>query len=197
MNKLFSRRSSKSESHAEASKDAATSTNFFSLPAELRNTIYALAAKNVSLTIVRRWPGSSNPIPGLLLASRRCRMEVLPILLSNCALTVKVIDFNFLNVLRVIGGLYSRELKALRMNKDLTIILDGSERSTERGLRTNLRSVLFAPNGSMTWAHQLLGPGSSTRLRTSINCPGGIEPKHVILNACELANVHMSNSLRF
>ncbi|CZT25635.1 uncharacterized protein RCC_11303 [Ramularia collo-cygni] len=140
MNKLFSRRSSKNEPQPGVGNGATLSTSFFSLPAELRNTIYTLAAQDLPLTIVRHSPGLPRSIPGLLLASRRCRMEFLPILLSCCAMTVKVADCNFSNVLRVIGGLYSRELKALRMNKNITIVLDASGRSTERELRTNLRS---------------------------------------------------------
>jgi hypothetical protein len=139
MNKLFSRRRSKVGPQAGLATQP-TTTNFFSLPAELRNTIYTLAAQDISLTISRRTSAASlRNIPGILLVSRRCRMEIIPILLSNCKLIACVRDFNFMNVMRVVGGLYSAEMKALRENKNLDIVLDRSEKISERDLRTNLR----------------------------------------------------------
>lgn len=140
MNKLFSRRRGSKIEAVLTDGPQGGKANFFSLPAELRIKIYTHAAEDIYLTILKRGrAGTIRIIPGLLLVSQRCRMEFLPIMLANSALTVIVVALNFSNVMRVVGGLYKTELKALRSNNHLTIILDGSEKASQRDLRTNLR----------------------------------------------------------
>ncbi|KAK3075877.1 ferrochelatase hem15 [Teratosphaeriaceae sp. CCFEE 6253] len=78
---------------------------FFDLPAEIRNEV------------------PSTPVCGLLLASQKCRKEYLPLLYSTTPVVVDIKDFDFQNLTRVIGGLYSTELKALRANRRLIIRL--------------------------------------------------------------------------
>jgi hypothetical protein len=140
MLKALRRRSgSRSESSTTNDEDplATRSTiNFFDLPGEIRNQIYELSAHNATLRIVencssRRTSKTSSsssrvdPIspPGLLLVSKRCRQEYLPILLSTAHIEASITNFDFKNVMRVIGGLFPTELRALRANTNLVLSL--------------------------------------------------------------------------
>lgn len=127
------RRSSKAEvqqrpEDASSAATVATQTkqiNFFSLPAELRNDIYELAAHDSTLHLFNPSTAKSKlkPIPALLLASRQTRIEYLPILLSTASIKATVTDFNFKTLQSVLSSLYSTEQKALRSNNHLTIVL--------------------------------------------------------------------------
>ncbi|KAK5128567.1 hypothetical protein LTR85_003238 [Meristemomyces frigidus] len=108
-----------------AATDASRPT-FFDLPAEIRNAIYELCTTGTTLSL----PASKkerNKLPpevsGLLVASRQCRKEYLPLLYSTAPVIVEVRDFDFTNIMRVVSSLYSRELKALRENPHLCIRL--------------------------------------------------------------------------
>lgn len=125
---------------------AASSTNFFSLPAELRNEVYLLATQGLALTIrtitdknqkksSNNRPGSAaqaRPVPSLLLVSRQCRNEVLPIMLSTASIDVRVSEFDFKDVIRLEGSLYATELKALRTSESLWITLTVKKRDGKR-----------------------------------------------------------------
>ncbi|KAK3115869.1 ferrochelatase hem15 [Teratosphaeriaceae sp. CCFEE 6253] len=99
---------------------------FFDLPAEIRNEVYDLAATDTVLYLPSpedRRKRPSTPVCGLLLASQKCRKEYLPLLYATTPVVVDIKDFDFQNLTRVIGGLYSTELKALRANRRLIIRL--------------------------------------------------------------------------
>lgn len=101
---------------------------FFDLPAEIRNAIYDIIASQTVLTLPRVQKPAHNkkdppPICGLLLASRQCRLEFLPLFLSTAKVVISIKDFDFRNLMRVVGSLYSTELKALRQNNSLVIHL--------------------------------------------------------------------------
>lgn len=139
MLKAFRRRSgprsdSSTTTNAEDTLATRSSLTFLDLPGEIRNQIYELSAQNATLRIVetssskRSKPSSSssaNPIslPGLLLTTKRCRREYLPILLSTAHIEASITNFDFKNVLRVIGGLFPTELRALRTNTHLVLSL--------------------------------------------------------------------------
>ena len=101
---------------------------FFDLPAEVRNAIYELLAAETVLTLPppeERKKRIAGIIPqcGLVLASRQCRQEFLPLFYSTSPVVIDIRDFDFSNIIRVIGSLYSTELKALRANHNLIIRL--------------------------------------------------------------------------
>ncbi|KAK0899023.1 ferrochelatase hem15 [Friedmanniomyces endolithicus] len=100
---------------------------FFDLPAEIRNHIYDLTVSNTILYLPSPSPEDrkKKPIPvcGLLLASRQCRKEYLPLFYSTAPVVIDIKDFDFRNVMKVIGGLYSTELKAFRANNALVLRL--------------------------------------------------------------------------
>jgi hypothetical protein len=137
MLKALRRRSGpRSESISSANDEDLLATRsaitFFDLPGEIRNQIYELSARNATLRIVdssnlskkSKTPRvDSNSFPGLLLASKRCRQEYLPILLSTAYIEASITNFDFKNVMRVIAGLYSTELRALRNNTNLVLSL--------------------------------------------------------------------------
>jgi hypothetical protein len=123
---------------------------FFALPAELRLEIYHLATQDFTLTLrsdLDKNPRKNSlkpdnytthprPIPSLLLVSRQCRNETLPILLSTATIKIRVSDFDFKDLVRVEGSLYATELKALRRNENVWILMrfpgQGVMRSEER-----------------------------------------------------------------
>ncbi|KAF7188884.1 hypothetical protein HII31_09807 [Pseudocercospora fuligena] len=117
-----------------------TKTNFFSLPAELRNQIYNLAAKGIVLRLLdrksqklpKRRKTTIDTVPSLFITSRQCRSEYLPILLSTAKIEVQVIDFDFSNIIRIIGSLYCTELKSLRLNPNLMLALSFTPRSSDK-----------------------------------------------------------------
>lgn len=123
---------------------ATTTTNFFSLPAELRNVVYeTVAAKTVLRITDHRSSRLSKkrpiPTPSLLVASQQCRAEYLPILLSTARIEISITDFDFSNLMRVTGSLYNTELRALRQNRRLMTILSFSRSPKLGALESNLR----------------------------------------------------------
>lgn len=121
-----------------APTDAARPT-FFDLPAEIRNAIYELHAAGTSLSLpspTKERNRLPRHVSGLLVASRQCRKEYLPLLYSTAPVTVEVRDFDFSNIMRVTSSLYSRELKALRENPNLLIRL-----RTHNCTRDNLNAL--------------------------------------------------------
>ncbi|KAI5361982.1 hypothetical protein Slin15195_G056310 [Septoria linicola] len=150
------------DDHQQRSSIATTpikKTTFFDLPAELRNEIYELTADNTTLRITAL-KGSSKTtkqqqdeaIPGLLIASRQCRAEYLPILLATSPIEISVKNFDFSNITRITGSLYSTELKALRANEHLTLRLTFSSSSTgSRGqsLESSLRTWVTRRSAGM------------------------------------------------
>ncbi|KAK4541201.1 hypothetical protein LTR36_008275 [Oleoguttula mirabilis] len=121
---------------------AATDPNrpsFFDLPAEIRNAIYELHATDVTLSLPVQGKERSRLPPrvsALLLASRQCRKEYLPLLYSTAPVAIEVRDFEFSNVMRVVSSLYSTELKAFRENPNLVIRL-----RTQNCTRDNLNAL--------------------------------------------------------
>ncbi|KAK5135227.1 hypothetical protein LTR08_005476 [Meristemomyces frigidus] len=99
--------------------------SFFDLPAEIRNAIYELLAVDSILTLPIRKGKQKAPLPtsGLLIASRQCRKEYLPLLYSTAPVIVDIKDFDFSTLMRVVSSLYSTELKALKENPNLIIRL--------------------------------------------------------------------------
>lgn len=117
-------------------------TSFFDLPAELRNHIYALAVQHIQqlrivprtspipVPIKRNHNRQNDRIPALFVTSRQCRAEYLPILLATAPIEMRILDFDFRSLGRIIGSLYSSELKALRSNFRLTLRLYFSNRAS-------------------------------------------------------------------
>lgn len=117
-------------------------TSFFDLPAELRNHIYALAVQHIQqlrivprtspipVPIKRNHNRQNDRIPALFVTSRQCRAEYLPILLATAPIEMRILDFDFRRLGRIIGSLYSSELKALRSNSRLTLRLYFSNRAS-------------------------------------------------------------------
>lgn len=100
---------------------ARTTVTFYDLPAELRIKIYELVANETRLSLFSNSP-KLNP-PSLLFVSRQVRAEYRPILLALAPVQAHIYDYNFSPLIRLIGSLYSTELKALRTNTRLTIAL--------------------------------------------------------------------------
>ncbi|KAK5680527.1 ferrochelatase hem15 [Elasticomyces elasticus] len=98
----------------------------FDLPGEIRNHIYEYAASDTVLylpSLEERRKKISIPVCGLLLASKCCRKEFLPLLYSTAPLVVDVLDFDFRRIMCIVGSLYSTELKAMRANNTLILRL--------------------------------------------------------------------------
>lgn len=96
--------------------------SFYGLPSELRIHIYELVAHDTRLSLFATGPKNVKA-PSLLLVSHKVRTEYRPILLSIAPLRVHIGNYNFQPLMRVVGSLYSTELKALRTNTSLTIVL--------------------------------------------------------------------------
>ncbi|GAB7364026.1 hypothetical protein MBLNU230_g4583t1 [Neophaeotheca triangularis] len=116
-------------SHAPHTQDSRETppTSFLSLPPEIRNTIYALAAQDSRLDLwrpVRPFrPQVKRPPPGLTLVSKQVRSEYLPLFLATAPVTAYIHDFHFRPLIRLIGGLYAKELNALRANPHRDIVM--------------------------------------------------------------------------
>ncbi|KAK3679213.1 ferrochelatase hem15 [Recurvomyces mirabilis] len=113
---------------------------FFDLPAEVRNEIYDFLANDTILYLPpppekkqdERKKKDYIPPCGLLLASRQCRKEFLPLIYSSSPVIIDIKDFDFTPLLRVIGSLYSTDLKAFRLNKTLILRLRTQNYSLDR-----------------------------------------------------------------
>lgn len=123
--------------HEEAIPATEGKLTFFDLPAEIRNAIYEEVVSSTVLTLPAYKQQKLIPRPnGLLLASKQCRKEYLPLLYSTAPIIAEVKDFDFANLMRVVGGLYSMELKAMRVNRNLIIHL-----RTQNCARENLATL--------------------------------------------------------
>jgi hypothetical protein len=97
-------------------------TTFYDLPSELRIYIYELVARDTRLSLFSASPKHIKT-PALLLTSQQIRTEYRPVLLSLAPVRANIGNYNFRPLMRVVGSLYSSELKALRKNNNLTIVL--------------------------------------------------------------------------
>lgn len=150
-------------------------TTFYDLPPELRIKIYELIAKETTLCLFFN-PPQRQP-PSLLFATRQTRSEYRPILLSLAKVQAKVYNYDFRPLIRLVGSLYSTELKALRANANLTISLHLSDLEvTGRERMTLLRrwAVKRAEHlDRLQWSYELavdpparvLYPAAEERLR--------------------------------
>jgi len=109
-------------SNDRANSSKPNKTSFYDLPSELRIHIYELVARDTRLSIFSASPKHIKT-PPLLLTSRQVRNEYRPVLLSLAPIRAHVGNYNFKPIMRVVGSLYSTELKALRKNNRLTIVL--------------------------------------------------------------------------
>ena len=99
---------------------------FFDLPAEIRNAIYEDVAEETRILVPlpsKKQPKLPPPTPSLLLVSKQTTQEYLPLLLEHATIAFQVRDLDFHHLTRILGSLYSRELKSLRCNSNLTIRL--------------------------------------------------------------------------
>jgi hypothetical protein len=94
---------------------------FLDLPPELRIKIYELVAKETTLSLFSNSPKLKPP--SLLFTTRQIRAEYRPILLSSAPVQAHIYNYDFSPLIRLVGSLYSTELKALRTNNSLTILL--------------------------------------------------------------------------
>ncbi|KAI5364905.1 Putative six-hairpin glycosidase superfamily, glycosyl hydrolase, family 88 [Septoria linicola] len=94
--------------------------SFFDLPAELRNAVYELFAADCPLTLSSKTGVTPS---SLLLASRQCRDEYLPILLGTARIQVSITDMNFTKLMVTICGLSDGARKAMASNLSLLIVL--------------------------------------------------------------------------
>jgi hypothetical protein len=94
---------------------------FYDLPPEIRIKIYELVADETRLSL---FFNSAKPKPPpLLFVTRQVRAEYRPILLSLAPVQAHIYNYDFTPLMRLVGSLYSTELKALRANNSLTISL--------------------------------------------------------------------------
>jgi hypothetical protein len=99
---------------------------FFDLPAELRNVIYEHIASETRILVPlpsKKQPKVLPPTPSILLVCKQTRQEYLPLLLEHATIAFQVRDLDFHHLIRIMGSLYSSELRALRHNATLTIRL--------------------------------------------------------------------------
>ncbi|EMC92989.1 hypothetical protein BAUCODRAFT_269352 [Baudoinia panamericana UAMH 10762] len=133
---------------------------FFDLPAELRNEVYNVVASDTHLTLPSSEQRSKKLFirpTGLLLASRQCRKEYLPLLFSTATVILNIKDFDFQNLLRVTGSLYSTELKSLRTNNNLLIRLRTCN-CTRENMQSLRRWLISRANGldRLPWQYEVL-----------------------------------------
>ncbi|KAK5174288.1 ferrochelatase hem15 [Saxophila tyrrhenica] len=110
--------------------------SFFDLPAELRNAIYELVAEDTRIFIPsasskKNGKAPYHPPPPLLLVSGQTRREFLPLLLELAPIRTVIKDLDFSNLTRLISSLYATELRALRCNPNLTLLLQIEKPSRE------------------------------------------------------------------
>ena len=152
-----------SKNHAASPNTRGTS--FYDLPSELRIQIYELVAHDARLSLFFALPKNIKT-PALLLTSRQIRNEYRPVLLSLAPIRAHVGNYNFKPIMRVVGSLYSTELKALRKNNNLTIVLHlKSFDVTSEHCMTSLRrwAVKRAEHlDRLPWSYQLVSSTSDS-----------------------------------
>ena len=140
-------------------------TSFYDLPSELRIQIYELVARDSRLSLFFALPKNIKT-PALLLTSRQVRNEYRPVLLSLAPIRAHVGNYNFKPIMRVVGSLYSTELKALRKNSNLTIVLHLKNFDvTSEHCMTSLRrwAVKRAEHlDRLPWSYELVSSTSSS-----------------------------------
>jgi hypothetical protein len=145
--------------HVNASKT--NTTSFYDLPSELRIRIYELVAHDTRLSLFSASPKHIKP-PALLLTSQQVRNEYRPVLLSLAPVRANVGNYDFRPLTRVVGSLYSSELKALRKNNNLTIVLHLKNFDvTSESCMTSLRrwAVKRAEHlDRLPWSYELVKP---------------------------------------
>jgi hypothetical protein len=144
---------------------ARATVTFYDLPAELRIKIYELVATETRLSPFSN--SSKLKTPSLLFVTRQVRAEYRPILLSLAPVQAHIYNYDFAPLIRLIGSLYSTELKALRTNNSLTISLHLTDYEvTKRDNMTLLRrwAVKRAEHlDRLPWSYEL-----------AVDQPGGI-----------------------
>ena len=145
---------------AATDKDKLT---FFDLPAEIRNDIYDLVAGRTTLRLPVGKKREAPVIPGLLVASKQCRHEYLPLLYSTVPFLVEVRDFGFGNLTRVVSSLYRTELKAMRNNVRLVIQLR-TQNCTRENLASLRRWLVARADGldRLPWNYEIIDDGPVT-----------------------------------
>lgn len=131
---------------------------FYDLPSELRIKIYELIAKQTNLSLFSSSPKTRTPY--LLFVTRQVRAEYRPILLSLAPVQAHIHNYDFRPLIRLVGSLYSTELKALRTNNNLVISLHLADLEvTKRDQLTLLRrwAVKRAEHlDRLQWSYQLV-----------------------------------------
>ena len=144
---------------------ALEAVTFYDLPAELRIKIYELVANESRLSLFSNSPKLKTQ--SLLFVTRQVRAEYRPILLSLAPVQAHIYDYDFSPLIRLIGSLYSTELKALRTNTNLTISLHLTDYEvTKRDNMTLLRRWAVKRSGHLDrlpWSYEL-----------AVDQPGGI-----------------------
>ena len=152
-----------SSNYANSSKTHITS--FCDLPSELRIHIYELVGQDTRLSLFSASPKHIKS-PALLLTSRQIRNEYRPVLLSLAPVRVHIDNYDFRPLIRVIGSLYSTELKALRKNNRHTIVLHLKNFDiTSEKCMTSLRrwAVKRAEHlDRLPWSYELAQPAASS-----------------------------------
>jgi hypothetical protein len=140
-------------------------TSFYDLPSELRIHIYELVARDTRLSLFSA-PSKHVKTPALLLVSGQIRNEYRPILLSLAPVRAHISNYDFKPIMRVVGSLYSTELKALRKNNSLTIVLHIKNFDvTSENCMTSLRrwAVKRAEHlDRLPWSYELVHSTSSS-----------------------------------
>lgn len=140
-------------------------TSFYDLPSELRIQIYELVARDSRLSLFLALPKNIKT-PALLLTARQVRNEYRPVLLSLAPIRAHVGNYNFKPIMRVVGSLYSTELKALRKNSNITIVLHLKNFDvTSEHCMTSLRrwAVKRAEHlDRLPWSYELVSSTSSS-----------------------------------
>jgi len=164
----------------------------FDLPAEIRNFIYELCASSTSLVVS---DPKKTTCPTLLLTSRQVRKEYAPVLLSSAPIVVHVSNFDFRPTCRLIGSLYSTELKALRANVRLVIKLHITKLPSKDDI-AHLRRWATRRSEHMdrlAWTYKIDRPRVMTRSLAQQRA----ELMGAIIRAVELLHGELHESLQF
>lgn len=202
LNKL--RRKSKDSTQAVATQRTTTTglsittpkihkgLNLFDLPAEIRNVIYELCASTTSLVVSDL---KKTTCPTLLLTSHQVRREYAPVLLASAPIAVNVSNFDFRPTSRLIGSLFSTELKALRANSRLTINLHITKLPNKDDI-AHLRRWATRRSEHMdrlAWTYKINRPKSMTRSLAQQRA----ELLGAIIKAIEVLHSELHESLQF
>ena len=145
---------------------------FFDLPPEIRNVIYEDVAREARICIPLSSKKNNDKLPpqtpSMILVSKRTRQEYTPLLLECAEISIVVKEFDFRHLIRIISSLYRTELKAVRLNNQLTIHLRG-ERCSKDSL-ANLRRWLVNRSEGMDrlpWQYDIVWTKNTQIVPTS------------------------------